>query len=602
MQQRDFAHLHCHSHFSLLDGNCKIDTMLDAVQGHGQDAIALTDHGNLFGALSFYKAAKKRDVRPIIGCEAYVTDGSRKEKKKSLKPGKRKSYHITLLAENNKGFDNLVRLASTAYVDGFYYKPRIDHEVMREHSEGLICLSGCLASEVNQAILSGNGDEAERLALTYQDIFGKDNFFLELMDHGMTEQHQSTQALVDMAGRVGAKLVATNDVHYVRQEDWIAQDISICIGTGKLEHDTKRLKMSTQELYLKSTEQMVERFRSWPEAIASTREIADRCDVELTFGNRFLPSFKTPNGEETITFFKKLCHEGLKRRYREITPEIENRLAYEMDVITSMGFVDYFLITWDFIKYAKERNIPVGPGRGSAAGSLISYALDITDIDPLRYDLLFERFLNSERVSMPDIDIDFCKDRRGEVIQYVEQKYGRDHVAQIITFGTMKSRAVIRDVGRVLDMPHLQDDRPDRQEDPQRPEGHAAGRARSRIQDAPEASTRRTTAQQEPVRRGAEARGQRTRHASIHAAGVVIADAPAHRPRSRFTGRARTSPPSGRVNEILEEDGSPQDGLPGAAHPHDHQGSPGQRGADHRRRASDPNGVPAGRREAPSSS
>ena len=523
MRPNDFVHLHVHSHFSLLDGNCQLDHLLSTVQKSGQDAIALTDHGNLFGAVAFYKEAKKRDLKPILGMEAYIASGSRFEKKKVVLPGRRKStFHATLIATTNLGFQNLVKLASTAYVDGFYYKPRIDREVMKELGRDIICLSGCLAGEVNQAILADRMDDAEQIIREYQEIFGSENFYLEVMSHGIPEEDQSRAALKELSATTGVPLVGTNDIHYVLSEDWKAQDVALCIGTGKSEADPNRFKMSTRELYFKDTAQMSELFSDMPGAVSSTREIADRCDVVIDFGNRFLPAFTTPDPYDSEAYFRRLCDEGMKKRYGEISPAGAARLEYEMDVIISMGFVDYFLITWDFLRYAREQDIPVGPGRGSAAGSIVAYALEITQLCPLKYDLLFERFLNSERISMPDIDIDFCKDRRGEVIEYVEKKYGRDHVAQIITFGTMKARAVIRDVGRVLDIPLGDVDRIAKKI-PNGPKDTLASAMKSDVE------VQGLYAESEQTKRlfdvALKLEGN-ARHASIHAAGVVISDRP----------------------------------------------------------------------------
>lgn len=523
MRPNDFVHLHVHTHFSLLDGNCQLNQLLDAVRGAGQDSIAITDHGNLFGAVNFYKAAVQKDVKPILGMEAYVATGSRFDKKRVIREGRRKAtYHATLLAMNDEGWQNLIKLATTAYVDGFYYKPRIDRDAMKEFGKGLICLSGCLAGEVNQAILADKMDEAEQTVREYQEMFGSENFYLEVMDHGIDLEQQVLGPLEQLSQSTGVPLVATNDIHYVEAPDWKAQDVALCIGTGKTEADPDRFKMRTRELYFKDTEAMAEVFKDMPQAITSTREIADRCNVEISFGNRFLPAFSPPRQETPEECFRRLCREGLERLYPEITTEIQERLDYETDVIVSMGFVDYFLITWDFIRHARDEGIPVGPGRGSAAGSIVAYSLGITELDPIKYDLLFERFLNSERVSMPDIDIDFCKDRRGEVIEYVEQKYGRDHVAQIITFGTMKARAVIRDVGRVLDVPLGEVDRIAKKI----PNGPKDTLAHAVENDD---EVKKIAAESEQNRRLFEIALKlegNARHASIHAAGVVISDKP----------------------------------------------------------------------------
>ena len=523
MKPNDFVHLHVHSHFSLLDGNCQLGDLLDAVKDSGQDAIALTDHGNLFGAVAFYKEAKKRDLKPILGIEAYIASGSRHDRTRTPKPGHRKStYHATLLATSAQGFSNLVQLSSAAYVDGFYYKPRMDKEIMREFSKDIICLSGCLAGEVNQSILAGRMEEAEETIRKYQEIFGSENFYLEVMSHGIDEEDRARAGMVELSAVTGVPLVGTNDIHYVRPDDWKAQDVALCIGTGKIESDENRFKMSTHELYFKDTATMAEIFADMPQAISSTREIADRCDVQLSFGNKYLPAFHPPKALTSEQYFRKLCEEGVRRRYEEITPQVQERLEYEIDVIVSMGFVDYFLITWDFIRFAREYDIPVGPGRGSAAGSIVAYALEITQLDPLHYNLLFERFLNSERISMPDIDIDFCKDRRNEVIEYVEQKYGRDNVAQIITFGTMKARAVIRDVGRVLDVPLPQVDRIAKKI-PSGPKDTLKGALQK---DAEVKALYQESDQNRRLFDVALKLEGNARHASIHAAGVVISDRP----------------------------------------------------------------------------
>lgn len=523
MKQNDFVHLHVHSHFSLLDGNCQLDELLDAVRASGQDAIALTDHGNLFGAVHFYRACKQRDIRPILGIEAYIAAGSRHERRKLTRPGHIKgTYHATLLAKSRRGFENLMQLSSAAYVEGFYYKPRMDREILKELGNDIICLSGCLASEVNQAILMGRMEEAEQTIREYQAIFGTENFYLEVMRHGTSEQDVTRNAMKELSRVTGAPLVATNDIHYVRAEDWKAQDVALCIGIGKTEADTERFKMASHELYFKDTATMAALFEDMPQAIASTREIADRCKLDIPFGNRYLPAYTHPEGETPEQFFRRICREGIEKRYGEPTAVVLQRLEYEIDVIVKMGFVDYFLITWDFIKFARDNGIPVGPGRGSAAGSIVAYALEITQLDPIHYNLLFERFLNSERISMPDIDIDFCKDRREEVIRYVEQKYGRDRVAQIITFGTMKSRAVIRDVGRVLDIPLSEVDRIAKKI-PSGPKDTLASALKT------DSEVQKLYRESEQVKRlfdiAIKLEGS-PRHASIHAAGVVISDRP----------------------------------------------------------------------------
>ncbi len=524
MKSNDFVHLHVHTHFSLLDGNCQLDNLLDTTKAAGMDALALTDHGNMFGAVPFFKAARQRGIKPILGMEAYIAEGSRLEKKRIItEDGQRKNtYHATLLATNEEGFANLVQLASTAYVEGFWYKPRIDRDSMRQFGRGLICLSGCLAGEVNRRVLAGRMEEAEKVIREYQSIFGAENFYLEVMNHGMEQETTARAGLKELAAVTGARLVATNDIHYVRAEDWKAQDIALCIGTRAIESAPERFRMSTHELYFKDATAMEALFTDMPEALSSTREIADRCNFELRLGQRHLPSFKAPDGDTPDALFRRLCAEGVKRLYPEVTPAIQARLDHEIETIGKMGFVDYFLIVWDFIRYARAQGIAVGPGRGSAAGSIVAYSLGITRIDPLRYDLLFERFLNSERVSMPDIDIDFCKDRRQEVLTYVQEKYGRERVAQIITFGTMKARGVIRDVGRALDLPLPIVDRIAAKV----PNGPKDSLAEALQSDAEVRALRSESAVNERLFDLALKLEGAARHASIHAAGVVISDRP----------------------------------------------------------------------------
>ncbi len=524
MQSSDFVHLHVHTHYSLLDGNCQLEDLLDTTRAAGMNALALTDHGNMFGAVHFFKAARERGIKPLLGMEAYIAEGSRREKKRILtEDGHRKNtYHATLIARDEEGFANLVRLASTAYVDGFYYKPRIDRDCMKEFSRGLVCLSGCLAGEVNRQILAGRMEDAERIIREYQEIFGSENYYLEVMNHGMEMEDRSRAALKVLAGNTGARLVATNDVHYVRADDWRAQDIALCIGTRSTESDPDRFRMATHQLHFKDGAAMAELFQDMPEAIAATREIADRCNFEMKLGGRHLPSFPVQDGCTQRDLFRRLCNEGVARLYPAMTPAITARLEMEMDVIERMGFIDYFLIVWDFIRHAREQGIPVGPGRGSAAGSIVSYSLGITRIDPLRYDLLFERFLNSERVSMPDIDIDFCRDRRADVLAYVQQKYGRDRVAQIISFGTMKARGVIRDVGRALDLPLALIDRIAAKI----PNGPKDSLAETLERDAEVQALRAENDSTQRLFELALKLEGAARHASIHAAGVVISDRP----------------------------------------------------------------------------
>ncbi len=443
-----FAHLHVHTEYSLLDGSSRVSKLLDRTQELGMDSIAITDHGSMFGVVEFYKQAKKRNIKPIMGCEVYVVDCDRREKTNSRESS---FYHLVLLAENQKGYKNLIKIVSEGYVTGFYYKPRVDYETLQKYSEGIIALSACLGGEVQQYILNRNYEKAKEKALFYQSIFGKDNFYLELQDHNMDEQKLVNQQLIKMSKETGIPLVCTNDVHYTRKEDAKMHDVLLCIQTGKILKDENRMKFPTDEFYLKSAEEMEELFPKI--SVENTVKIAERCNVELDFNTLHLPEFDIPEGwSGKEEYFRHLCEEGLKKRYENITDEIRERFEFEIKTIEDMGYVDYFLIVWDFIRFAKENGIMVGPGRGSAAGSVVSYALEIIDIDPLKYNLLFERFLNPERISMPDVDIDFCYERREEVIDYVIRKYGADRVAQIVTFGTMGARGSIRDVGRVLDI------------------------------------------------------------------------------------------------------------------------------------------------------
>ena len=446
-----FTHLHVHTEYSLLDGLNKIDNLIDRTKELGMDSIAITDHGSMFGVVDFYKAAKKRGINPILGSEVYISYGSYTSKSIDDK----KQYHLILLAENNQGYENLMKIVSEGYVNGFYYKPRVDYSILRKYSEGIICLSACLGGEVQQNLLNGNYEKAKEAALNYDDIFGRGNFYLELQDHGLKEQEQVNEKLIEISDETGIPLVATNDVHYLKKEDHIVHDVLLCIQTGRTIDEENRMKFPSSEFYLKSYDEMVDIFGHRMDAIENTNKIAERCKVELDFDTLHLPEYKIPEGyKDNVEYLRDLVEKGLKEKYGEITDEIQERFDFEFNTIVNMGYVDYFLIVWDFIRFAKENNIAVGPGRGSAAGSIVSYALDIIGIDPLEYDLLFERFLNPERVSMPDIDIDFCYERREEVIDYVIEKYGDDRVAQIVTFGTMAARGAIRDVGRAINMPY----------------------------------------------------------------------------------------------------------------------------------------------------
>jgi DNA polymerase-3 subunit alpha len=531
MGQPGFVHLHLHTEFSLLDGANRIDELLDRAQQLQMPAVAMTDHGNLFGAMKFYKAAQARGIKPILGCEAYISPTTRFDR--SMQGMQAAAHHITLLATNYQGYQNLARLISKAYLEGFYYRPRIDKELLAEHAAGLIGCTGCLKGEVNGHILQGNLRQAVESVDSYRQIFGPDNFYLELMSHGVPGQTDVNKHLVAFSRELGLPMVATNDCHYLRREDAAPHDILLCIGTGKSINDAHRMRYSQQEFYFKSSEEMYQVFAEVPEACLNTLAIAERCDLRLPFDTPLLPRYQAPDGLSLDIYLEQVARQGLEERLRSLRqrrgatlagqePLYWQRLQQELEIICTTGYSGYFLIVWDFIRYAREHDIPVGPGRGSSAGSLVAYALRITDIDPLEYNLLFERFLNPERVSLPDIDIDFCMERRDEVIQYVTEKYGKDNVSQIITFGTMLAKGVLRDVGRVLDMPYSEVDRiaklvPNRlnitldealQEEPRLRELQASDPQVSRLLD--------TACRLEGL----------TRHASVHAAGVVISPAP----------------------------------------------------------------------------
>lgn len=452
----EFAHLHVHTEYSLLDGSNKIHEYVARVKELGMNSAAITDHGVMFGCIDFYRAAKAAGIKPILGCEVYVAPGSRFDRE--VGQAENRYYHLVLLAENNQGYQNLMKIVSKAFIDGFYYKPRVDLELLKEYHEGIIALSACLAGEVAKNLTRGFYEEAKKAALRYQEIFGKGNFFLEMQDHGIPEQQRVNQQLLRMHQETGIELVVTNDVHYTYDTDVEAHDILLCVQTGKRLQDEDRMRYEGGQYYVKSPEEMLRLFPYIPEALENTQKIADRCDVEIEFGVTKLPKFDVPAPYTSWEYLNKLCYDGLKERYTENLDELGKRLEYELGVIQRMGYVDYFLIVWDFIRFARDHDIMVGPGRGSAAGSLVSYTLGITKLDPIKYDLLFERFLNPERVSMPDIDVDFCFERRQEVIDYVVEKYGKDRVVQIVTFGTMAARGVIRDVGRVMDLPYAQCD------------------------------------------------------------------------------------------------------------------------------------------------
>ena len=451
-QSMSFTHLHVHTEYSLLDGSNKIKEYVSRVKELGMNSAAITDHGVMYGVIDFYKAARAAGIKPILGCEVYVAPGSRFDRE--LSHGDDRYYHLVLLAENNKGYQNLMKIVSKGFVEGYYYKPRVDMEVLETYHEGIIALSACLAGEVQRYLVRGLYEEAKETAYKYEKCFGKGNFFLELQDHGIPEQKTVNAGLMRMSQETGIELVATNDVHYTYAEDAEPHDILLCLQTGKKLSDENRMRYEGGQYFVKSEEEMRELFPYAAQAIDNTQKIADRCQVEIEFGVTKLPHFDVPEGYDSWTYLNKLCHEGLVRRYPDKHEELLPKLDYELSVIQKMGYVDYFLIVWDFINYARTHGIPVGPGRGSAAGSLVSYTTGITNIDPIRYNLLFERFLNPERVTMPDIDIDFCYERRSEVIDYVIEKYGKDCVTQIVTFGTLAARGVIRDVGRVMDLPY----------------------------------------------------------------------------------------------------------------------------------------------------
>ncbi|MBP5289288.1 MAG: DNA polymerase III subunit alpha, partial [Clostridia bacterium] len=460
MKPEDFVHLHLHTEYSLLDGACRIDRLFDRARELGQTALAITDHGVMYGVIAFYQAALKAGIKPVIGCEVYVAPRSRTDKD----PGMDRDYsHLILLCENMTGYQNLIKLVTASFTEGFYQKPRVDKELLRAHHEGLIALSACLAGEIPKRVLAGDREGAEEIAREYADIFGKDNFFLEVQDHGIPDQLKVNAGLAALSEKTGLPLVATNDVHYLTKEDAASQDVLMCIQTGKTLKDEDRLKFETEEFYLKSTQEMEALFGRMPEALANTKRIADRCNVSFDFTDAHLPVFQNDRGLSSPAYLDALCREGLEKRLQENgirdAAPYEERLNYELSVIEKMGFCDYFLIVADFVGFAKKSGIYVGPGRGSGAGSLAAWCLDITELDPIRYKLIFERFLNPERVSMPDFDVDFCYERRQEVIEYVTEKYGADRVAQIVTFSTMAARAVIRDVGRVMGLSYAEVDK-----------------------------------------------------------------------------------------------------------------------------------------------
>ena len=519
MPRDSFVHLHLHTEFSLLDGSIRMKELMKRAAEFKMPAVAITDHGNLFGAIEFYQEAQRAGVKPIIGCEAYVAPGSHKDR-----PGSRRdsAYHFTLLAENETGYRNLIKLVTAAHLDGFHYAPRMDKELLSAHAAGLIGLSGCLAGEINSAIQANNLEKATQSAAEYRDILGPKNFFMEMHDHGMEEQRLCNRVLPQIARDIGVGLVAANDVHFLRRSDHDAHDVMLCIGTGKMVQDENRMRY-VPELYFKSPTEMREVFRDFPEAISNTLQIGERCHLELEFGSSKYPEYAVPPGKTREGYLRELCYQGLRERYGEratTDAELLNRLDYELGVLEKTGFVSYLLIVWDFIRFAKQRSIPVGPGRGSAAGSMVAYVLGITDIDPLQYGLLFERFLNPDRVSPPDIDVDFCEARRGEVLEYVRQKYGERRVAQIITFGKLKAKSVVRDVGRVMGLPYRDADRIAKMIP-----NELNITLESAVEKNPELKRAVAT---EPATRQlfdyAKILEGLSRNAGVHAAGVVIAD------------------------------------------------------------------------------
>jgi len=526
----NFVHLHLHTDYSLLDGACEIGELTAEAARRGMPAVAVTDHGNLFAAANFYHQATTHGVKPIIGCEVYVAPDNHKNRGTEAE----RSNHLVLLCENDEGYRNLIQLVSTGYLDGFYYKPRVDHELLARHSKGLIALSACLRGEVADALLSEKYDQARVNAYRLRDIFGKGNFFLEVQDQGMEIETRINRDLVSLSRETGIPLVATNDCHYLTQSDSHAQEVLMCIQTGKTMSDGQRMKFATDQFYFKTAEEMAQVFRELPDAVSRTVTIAERCNVKIQRVSNPFPEFKVPEGHTTDSYFEKVAREGFTTRalqlerlsrenhLRHSLSDYESRLTAEIQMIQKMRFAGYFLIVWDFIRYARAQEVPVGPGRGSAAGSLVSYALQITDVDPLQYDLLFERFLNPERVSMPDIDIDFCMRRRGEVIDYVRKTYGEKSVAQIITFGTMAAKAVLKDAGRALDMPYGEVDKIAKMipttlnielEDAlkQTPQLESLRKTDDRVKELVEVALRLEGL---------------TRHASTHAAGVVISPQP----------------------------------------------------------------------------
>ncbi|HRZ67370.1 MAG TPA: DNA polymerase III subunit alpha, partial [Candidatus Omnitrophota bacterium] len=520
MQHSHFVHLHVHTQFSLLDGACKIPELIALAKEYRMPAVALTDHGNMFGAIEFYIEAMKNGIKPIIGCEIYVAPGSRLDK--SASAGEESAYHLILLSKDEEGYRNLMKLVSAGYLEGFYYKPRVDKELLARYSKGLIAQSACLQGEIPYLIVKGKYEEAKVVAGQYKDIFGPGNFYLELQKNLIPEQETANAGLLKLSKELDIPLVATGDVHYLRKRSSRAHEGLLCIQTQTTLSDPDHMRFSTDEFYFKSPEEFKELFSDVPQAISNTIEIAEKCNLELDFNKTHLPQFTPPEGRSREEYLKDLVEEGLKIRYAQVDKTIRDRVDHELNIIKKTGFTSYFLIAWDFINYAKSKNIPVGPGRGSAAGSVVSYSLGITDLDPIKYDLIFERFLNPDRVSLPDIDIDFCYERRGEVIEYVTQKYSKENVAQVITFGTMKARAVIRDVGRVMGISYGDVDRIAKLV----PEELGITLEKA-LKVEPEL---RNMYKSDPQMRqlidiSTELEGL-NRHASTHAAGVVISDLP----------------------------------------------------------------------------
>ena len=520
MAAPDFVHLHVHSEYSLLDGANRISNLVEAAVKDGQSALALTDHGNLFGAVELYQKCKAADIRPILGCEVYIARESR------LQPHHRERNpysHLTLLARDREGYQNLLALASKSYLEGLHYRPRIDMELLSQNAKGLTCLSGCLSGEMNQLYRKGQGEKAADLSMKLRDIFGPEHFWLELQRNGLEIQDKCNEHLVELHQRTGIPLVATNDIHYLRHEDCAVQDVLLCINTGAKRDDEKRFKMDVDTLFFKTREQMAQTFRDLPESLTATMDVASQVDLELEFGNYHVPVFTPEDGSDPGDFFNRLLEQGLREKYEEGNTKARERLEYEKRIISELGFISYFLIVWDLIKWARDNGIPVGPGRGSAAGSMVAYLLDITKVCPLKYDLLFERFLNAARVSMPDIDIDFCKEGRERVLAYTRERYGTEYVAQIITFGTMASRTVVRDVGRVLDIP-LRDVDAVAKKVPAGPGAPSLRKALETDEDLM-AVRKQLPELDELFELSVELEGQ-VRHVSTHAAGVVIADKP----------------------------------------------------------------------------